>query len=127
MSDGEWDWERMDAAAVALIDVDPGLAASLLELFEMTLRACLSEDERSALDAIPTPARLHAAHVGDAAAIGLTFFGGTSWVGWDGTEDDARSEVRELARSAAANVSGDHWINGDGWRSRTEYGEGQSA
>lgn len=123
MSDDGWDWDRMEAAAVALADVDPALATSLLELFEVTLRSRLSEDERSTLDAIRTPARLHVAHVGDAAAIRLTFFGGTTWVGWDGTNDDARTQVRELALSAAANVSIDHWINGDGWRSRTEYGQ----
>jgi hypothetical protein len=123
MSDSDWDWDRMDAAAVALADVDPVLAASLLELFEVTVRSSISEDGVGALESIRTPARLDIARVGDAAAIRLTFFGGTTWVGWDGTDDDARSQVRELARSAAANVSGDHWINGDGWRSRTEYGE----
>jgi hypothetical protein len=123
MSDREWDWEGMEAAAVALADVDPALAASLLELFEVTMRDALSEDEVGTLESIRTPARLDVARVGNAAAIRLTYFGGTTWVGWDGTDDDARSQVRELARSAAANVSGDHWINGDRWRSRTEYGE----
>lgn len=127
MPDGEWDWDQMEAAAVAFADVDSDLATSLLELFEATVHDTLSEDERSALNTIRTPARLHIAHVGDAAAIRLTFFGGTSWVAWDGTDHEARVLVRELARSAADNVSGDHWINGDGWRSRTEYGEGQSA
>lgn len=122
MPDGEWDWDQMEAAAVAFADVDPDLATSLLELFEVTVHDALTEDERGAFHAIRTPARLDVARVGDAAAIRLTFFGGTTWVGWDGTDDDARSQVRELARSAAANVSGDHWIDGDGWRSRTESG-----
>jgi hypothetical protein len=120
VTDGEWDWDRMEAAAVELSDVDPALAAALLELFEVTLRGSLNEEERSYLDSIRTPPRLDIARVGATAAIRLTFFGGDAWRGWDGSDDDARSSVRDLAESAAANVSGDFWIQGDGWRSRTE-------
>lgn len=113
----------MEAAAVALSDVDPALATSLLDLFDVTLRESLNDDERSHLDTIHTSARLDVARVGENAAIKLTFFGGHSWSAWDGTDDDARSLVRDFAESAAANVSGDFWIQGEGWRSRTENGE----
>lgn len=121
--DSEWDWDRMEAAAVALSDVDPALARSLLELFEVTLQDSLSEEERRYLGTIRTAARLDVARVGTAAAIKLTFFGGHTWLEWDGSDDDARSSVRDLAESAAAKVSGDFWIQGEGWRSRTRYGE----
>lgn len=104
-------------------DVDAGLAASLLDLFQVTLRECLADEERSALESIRTPPRLDVGRVGGDAAIKLTFFGGQTWVGWDGTSDDARAQVRGLAESAASNVSGDFWINGDGWRCRTESSE----
>jgi len=123
VSDSEWDWDRMEAAAVALSDVDSALTASLLELFEETLRNSLNGDESSAFDAIRAPARLDVTRVGDAAAIKLTFFGGHPWLGRDRTDDHARPLVRDLAESAAAKVSGDFWIQGEGWRSRTEYGE----
>lgn len=119
VADGEWDWDLMEAAAVPFSDVDPALATSLLQLFQATVRDLLSEDERSALDTIRTPARLDVARVGDSAAIKLTFFGGQTWLEWDGTDDDARSLVRGLAESAAGNVSGDFWIQGEGWRSQT--------
>lgn len=123
MADGEWDWDRMEAAAVALSDVDPALATSLLDLFDVTLRASLNDDERRDLDTIHTSARLDVARIGGNAAIKLTFFGGHSWSAWDGTNDGARSLVRDCAESAAANVSGDFWIQGEGWRSRTENDE----
>lgn len=122
VTDSEWDWDRMETAAVALSEVDPALATSLLELFEVTLRDSLSEEERSHFDTIRTPASLDVARVGETAAIRLTFFGGHTWLGWDGSDDDARSLVRDLAESAAANVSSDFWIQGEGWRSRTEPG-----
>lgn len=108
---------------MALSDVDPALATSLLGLFEETLRNSLSDDERSYLETIRTPARLDVARVEGTAAIKLTFFGGNTWLGWDGTDDDARSLVRDLAEAAAANVSSDFWVQGEGWRSRTDYGE----
>lgn len=122
MSDSDWDWDRMEAAASALADVDPALATSLLELFEETLRDSLTGDERRRLEAIRVPAHLEVARVGDAAAIKLTFLGGHTWLEWDGTDDDARSLVRDLAESAAAKVSADVWVQDEGWRSRTEYG-----
>jgi hypothetical protein len=113
----------MEASAVPFSDVDPGLAASLLDLFQATLREFLEDEERGALESIRTAPRIEVCRVGDAAAIKLTFFGGQTWVQWDGTDDDARAQVRDLADMAAANVSGDFWINGEGWRSRTESGE----
>ncbi len=113
----------MEASAVPFSEFDPALAASLLDLFHFTMRECLGDEERSALESIRTPPRLDVGRVGGAAAIKLTFFGGTTWVGWDGTSEDARTQVRGLAEMAAANVSGDFWINGEGWRSFTEYGE----
>jgi hypothetical protein len=123
VTDREFDWDRMEVAAVAFSEVDPALAKSLLELFEATLWDSLDEEESSYLETIRTPARLDIARVGETAGIKLSFFGGHTWLGWDGTEDDARSLVRDLAKSAAAKVSGDFWIQGEGWRSRTEYGE----
>lgn len=123
VAEGEWEWDRMEAAAVALSDVDPALATSLLDLFDVTLRESLNDDERGHLDTIRTSAHLDVARVGANAAIKLTFFGGHRWSAWDGTDDDARSLVRDFAESAAATVSGDFWIQGEGWRSRTENGE----
>lgn len=108
---------------MALSDVDPALATSLLELFEGTLRNSLSEGERNYLETIRAPARLDVARVEGTAAIKLTFFGGHTWLGWDGTDDDARSLVQDLAEAAAANVSSDFWVQGEGWLSRTDYGE----
>ena len=79
VADGEWDWDRMEVAAVALSDVDPALATSLLDLFEVTLRESLNDDERSHLDTIRTSSRLEVARVGGNAAIKLTFSGGHTW------------------------------------------------
>ena len=119
VADSEWDWDLMEASAVPFSDVDTALAAALLELFHTTVRDLLDEDERSTFDDSRTPARLDVARVGADAAVKLTFFGGQTWLGWDGTDDGARSLVREMAALAAANVPGDFWINGDGWRSHT--------
>lgn len=113
----------MEASAVPFSDVDPGLAASLLDLFQATLRERLGAEEPGAQESTRTAPRLDVCRAGDAAAIKLTFFGGETWVQWDGTDDDARAQVQDLAAMAAANVSGDFWINGEGWRSRTEFGE----
>jgi len=58
VAEGEWEWDRMEAAAVALSDVDPALATSLLDLFDVTLRESLNDDERGHLDTIRTSAHV---------------------------------------------------------------------
>ena len=118
------DWDAMEASTTPFSEFDPVLAASLLDLFQVTMREHLSDEELGALESIRTPPRLDVGRVGDANALKLTFFGGQTWMGWDGTSDDARVLVRELAELAAASVSGDVWISGDGWRSCTETPRG---
>jgi hypothetical protein len=69
------------------------------------------------------PPRFEVATLDGDQVLQLRWFGGVTSVGWDGSAQDARELVTGLADTAAASISGDFWIQGDGWRARTTYGD----
>lgn len=97
-------------------ELDEQLAASLIDVFWAELRARLDPGELTHLESIRTPPVLERVLWDGRDALRLTFFGGESLSAWDGSSNDAREVVRDFAESAAGSVSGDHWIQGDGWR-----------
>ena len=105
---------------------DAALDAALLAEFDAVLRAELTADERTMLDGVTVTPRFDVVVEGDELLLRLTYYGGSTWIGWDGTRDDAFDVVRGMARAAAGNLSGDHWQQFDGWRS-SPYAGGADA
>lgn len=103
--------------AVPLEVEEPVLAARLVDQFRSELRTHLTDDELEFLDSLVDEPRLDVALLDGTRALRITYFGGHSSIGWDGTADDALGIVTELAESFAGSISSHHWHHAEGWRS----------
>jgi hypothetical protein len=52
----------------------------------------------------------------DGPVLVIALLGTTTWIGFDGSNEDALALVDDVAKNRAYNLEGDRWIHGEGWR-----------